>query len=129
MAPTPFTLLLTVSLRGRLVEQRAFHGRGCIVGRSGSSDVVLEDPAVSRAHVELSYEDDAYWLNDLGSANGVSLNGHRVQRELLRTGDCIRLGDHELHVSLLLEQSCDSTEAARQLRSGPTLRLPSRPRA
>ena len=63
------------------------------LGRSASSDIVLDNDNVSRAHARLSRIDDEYTLEDLGSRNGVLLNGLQVHSAVLRDGDEIHVGD------------------------------------
>jgi Protein of unknown function (DUF3662)/FHA domain len=66
---------------------------GVMVGRSRHCDVVLSDPNVSRRHAEIRPRGHAWVLTDLGSTNGSSLNGRRVQGpELIQPGDEIELG-------------------------------------
>jgi len=67
---------------------------GAVVGRSSSCDVVLNDADVSRQHARISFEEDSGWvIEDLGSTNGVVVNGGRVDGRLrLSVGDQITLG-------------------------------------
>jgi predicted component of type VI protein secretion system len=66
---------------------------GATLGRSRQCDVVLSDPNVSREHAEVRPRGGSWVLTDLGSTNGVSLNGRRVTRpEVLKPGDEIELG-------------------------------------
>jgi hypothetical protein len=46
-----------------------------VIGRESDCDLVLDDDRVSRRHARLSFEDGAWWLADLGSKNGTSLQG------------------------------------------------------
>ncbi|OUC06672.1 hypothetical protein RY27_19580 [Litorilinea aerophila] len=48
------------------------------VGRSASSDLVLEDQFASRQHAEIRRIDNAYQVHDLNSKNGVLVNGKRL---------------------------------------------------
>jgi DNA-binding CsgD family transcriptional regulator len=65
----------------------------CTVGSSSESDVVIEDPSVSRTHLLLEQLGDAWFVEDLGSRNGTYVNGQRISgRRVLRPGDEIRLG-------------------------------------
>jgi pSer/pThr/pTyr-binding forkhead associated (FHA) protein len=64
-----------------------------ILGRGTTSDIVLPDSKVSRAHARLECSAAGCTLIDLGSANGTSINGERVERALLAPGDVIGLGD------------------------------------
>src|SRR5688572_21332212 len=63
------------------------------VGREKDNDIILEMPGVSRRHIRLSRQVEAYILEDLGSSNGTFVNGQRVSgSRLLTPGDKIRLG-------------------------------------
>jgi FhaA, N-terminal domain/FHA domain len=84
--------LLIVSQRRILVPPR-----GATLGRSRDCDVVLEDSSVSRRHAELRPHGSEWTIEDLGSTNGVRVNGltvHGPQR--LRSGDRIEMGSTEM---------------------------------
>ncbi|MBW8742151.1 MAG: FhaA domain-containing protein [Gaiellaceae bacterium] len=66
--------------------------RKVVIGRSRDCDIQLADANVSRRHAELRQEGASYWIVDLGSTNGIEVNGKRVKRAKLRTGDTITLG-------------------------------------
>ena len=59
---------------------------------------MLADPNVSRVHAEVRHEGLEYVLVDLGSTNGVEVNGRRVLRHNLRDGDRLSLGGAEVVV-------------------------------
>jgi pSer/pThr/pTyr-binding forkhead associated (FHA) protein len=63
-----------------------------VVGRSSDSDLVLADDAVSRKHARFFAERQRMWVRDLGSRNGVVVNGTPVRRHCLRAGDRIAIG-------------------------------------
>jgi predicted component of type VI protein secretion system len=66
---------------------------GAVLGRSRDADVVLDDPNVSRHHAEVRPSGGSWIVNDLGSTNGIKLNGRRVRgAESLKRGDVIELG-------------------------------------
>ena len=70
----------------------------CRVGRSEDNDIVLDDNLTSRNHA-LVYSGDGrdYYINDLGSSNGTTVNQVRVAiPTLLHNGDKIQIGDSEL---------------------------------
>ena len=67
-----------------------------VVGRSKECDVQLTDPNVSRRHAEVRQEGTAYWIVDLGSTNGIEVNGRRVKRAKLEDGDTLTLGSTEI---------------------------------
>ena len=70
--------------------------RRTVIGRSKDCDVQVADPNISRRHAELRQEGTAYWLVDLDSTNGVIVNGRRLKRAKLESGDTITLGSTEL---------------------------------
>ena len=55
-------------------------------------DIQLSDTNVSRRHAELRQEGATYWIVDLGSTNGIEVNGRRVKRAKLSDGDTITVG-------------------------------------
>ncbi|MBX3158759.1 MAG: FHA domain-containing protein [Deltaproteobacteria bacterium] len=65
------------------------------IGSVAGNTVVLADPAVSRKHAGIRKVDGNYELADLGSTNGVYVNGHKVPKKTLDQGDIIRVGNTE----------------------------------
>jgi hypothetical protein len=65
------------------------------IGSVAGNTVVLADPAVSRKHAGIRKVDGNYELADLGSTNGVYVNGHKVPKKTLEVGDIIRVGNTE----------------------------------
>ena len=89
---TPGTaLLLFAGHRQVLSEDRA------VIGRSRECDVVVDDVNVSRKHAAVSRSGPGWVIEDLGSTNGVILNGRRIRAaEPLSAGDRFELGTSEL---------------------------------
>jgi hypothetical protein len=70
---------------------------GTVLGRSSQCDVRLEDPNASRQHARISGPGGSWKLEDLGSTNGVLVNGARVAGSTpLRSGDRIQLGHTDM---------------------------------
>jgi FHA domain/Protein of unknown function (DUF3662) len=67
-----------------------------VIGRSKDCDIRISDPNVSRRHAEVRQEGSTYWIVDLGSTNGISVNGHLLKRAKLDDDDRIKLGSTEL---------------------------------
>jgi len=65
------------------------------IGSVAGNTVVLADPAVSRKHAGIRRVESSYELADLGSTNGVYVNGHKVPKKTLEIGDVIRVGNTE----------------------------------
>jgi hypothetical protein len=70
--------------------------RRTVIGRSQGTDIRLQDPNVSRRHAEVRREGADYWVVDLGSTNGLEVNGSRVERAKLEPGDSITIGESTL---------------------------------
>jgi hypothetical protein len=85
--------LVTLSWNGSSHEVKQ---RRVVIGRSRDCDIQLADANVSRRHAELRQEGASYWIVDLGSTNGIEVNGKRVKRAKLRSGDTITLGSTEV---------------------------------
>lgn len=73
-------------------------GRPLIVGRAQSCDLVLDDPAVSRRHIQLDVAAGRVTLTDLRSRNGVLLGGRRLVGVTDVHGDVIQVGGTRLVV-------------------------------
>jgi FhaA, N-terminal domain/FHA domain len=77
------------------VEDRRYvlDGPRATIGRSRDADCVLRDPNVSRHHAELRRSPRGEWtIADLGSTNGIKVNGRRVGSTRLKSGDQVTLG-------------------------------------
>ncbi|MEZ6129284.1 MAG: FHA domain-containing protein [Planctomycetaceae bacterium] len=79
-----------------------------LVGRGADCDAVITaSQKISRRHCCLVQVDNSYYLRDLGSMNGVWLNGERVNREIrMNLGDRVAIGDVEFlfHPNARIEQ-------------------------
>ena len=66
---------------------------GATLGRSREADIVIDDPNVSRKHAEVRPSGGSWIVRDLGSTNGVKVNGRRIDSpQSLKRGDEIELG-------------------------------------
>lgn len=70
------------------------------LGRAATNDIVLIDSKASRTHARLEFADGAWTLVDLNSANGVVVNGERVEQVRLQEGDQALLGDSLVRVAV-----------------------------
>jgi two-component system, cell cycle response regulator len=63
-----------------------------VMGRGDKVDIRLVDEGISREHARLVREEQATFLEDMGSTNGTFCNGVKIQRQALTDGDKILLG-------------------------------------
>lgn len=64
------------------------------IGRRESCDICLKFQNISGLHCELSRRNGVWHIRDMGSTNGVKVNGERTQRRPLRPGDEITISTH-----------------------------------
>jgi hypothetical protein len=91
-APRAPRVLLAVGGKRLLVSPR-----GATIGRSRDCDIVVDDAGISRRHAEVRPGGGSWSVEDLGSTNGVVVNGHPIHgRHPLEPGDRIELGSTEI---------------------------------
>ena len=73
---------------------------GLVIGRGNDADLRIDDPGVSRKHIEIRVEDaqelggsPRITVHDLGSTNGVLVNGKRVEQATLADGATLKIGN------------------------------------
>lgn len=64
-----------------------------VIGRAPDSDVVLDESYISRHHSKITLENGKYFIEDLGSRIGTTINGGQVTKKELAFGDEISLGE------------------------------------
>jgi len=73
------------------------------LGRSRTSDLVIDCPKVSRLHCRISPRPLGAWVEDLDSSNGTYVNGSLVQSNFLASGDLLDLGAGGARVVFLFD--------------------------
>lgn len=73
-------------------------GTVAILGRDPTCDLVINDVKCSRRHAVMEAGPDGLVVRDSGSANGVYVNGRKIDRSALKEGDEVKLGDVTLIV-------------------------------
>ncbi len=72
----------------------AYKGR---IGREKHCDIIITEPSVSGEHALIEYKNGSYIIEDLGSTNGIKINGHTpMGASALFDGDKIQLGDVQI---------------------------------
>jgi hypothetical protein len=82
--PEPAPLVLALDWSGAQED--------LLIGRGTTCDVALSNQTVSRRHARLTFRDGTWIVSDMGSKNGITLNGAPVGRSQLRPGDRLALG-------------------------------------
>ncbi len=83
---------------------------GLVVGRGTDADIRINDPGISRQHVEFAVTDDPeaerglrLTVRDLGSTNGMLIDGHRATSVRVRDGSVVKIGHTEIAVRVVDE--------------------------
>ena len=72
------------------------------VGRLPENMLQIDDASVSSRHAEILFENNSWFIRDLGSTNGTFLNGSKIENAVLNHGDELRFGSV---ISLYTSQS------------------------
>ena len=78
---------------GKLIGRQFLLGEPVTLGRSPDNVIHLDDQKVSRHHARIEGGDGRYFIEDLGSSNGTTVNGQLInQKTALQIGDQIAIG-------------------------------------
>lgn len=87
---------LEFSFNSNKIGEFALDKEVMTIGRKEDNDIRIENLAVSGHHAKLLTIFDDSFLEDLNSTNGTFVNGQRITKHPLRSGDVITIGKHEL---------------------------------
>ncbi|NQU43259.1 FHA domain-containing protein, partial [bacterium] len=77
---------------GKKISLELQFDRAISIGRHISNSLPLPDPEVSRHHAQILPQNGGFAVSDLGSRNGICLNGEKTRESVLNPGDVILLG-------------------------------------
>ena len=101
-----------------------------VIGKSSDADITINNPFVSRSHCKIRFQDDSFYISDLGSKNGTYVNGvplSAAEEKKLRHDDVIALSSDQVifrfhqrtDETLTLSWSKPSPASGLHLDSGP----------
>ena len=93
------------------------------IGRKAENDLQLLSDTVSRQHAEIVYDEDSYYLIDIGSKRGTYVNDQRIERCALQHLDRIRIGGDEDQQIIFVDETVEKASAI--FNSSPSLTLTS----
>ena len=128
MSPTPDAMLIVESGMAD-VDHVPLTGDICVLGKSQDADITIDEIFVSRRHCKIRFQDQSFYISDLGSKNGTYVNDvrlHGSEEKPLNHGDVIGLAAGQ--VTLRFHQSTDETVSLRKLSIPSGLRVDSGPR-
>ena len=89
---------LVVVKGGAIGREHPLDGPKLLLGRGPGVDVAFDDAEMSSQHAAVEWSGQGFRACDLGSTNGLRVNGARVQARDLVHGDRIELGRHSLQL-------------------------------
>lgn len=98
----PTLFLITQSPEGEVTHE--YHAREILIGRDAICDLSLEDQTISARHARLSFRQGQWWVEDLQSKNGTTLNQAAIDTPVVvTTGDKIQCGGVEIQIKLTVD--------------------------
>ena len=98
------------------------------IGRKAENDLQLLSDTVSRQHAEIVYENETYYLVDVGSKRGTYVNDQRIERCALHHQDRLRIGGDDEQQIIFLDDSVENASAIFNSSPNLTLSTPSKDR-
>jgi hypothetical protein len=110
---------LVLKFEGAVLKEVPLGTRPVTIGRAPDNDIPIDNLAVSNYHARVYVEAGSLVIEDLGSLNGSFLNDIRVERAMLKDGDAILIGKHQIFV----DQTHDVALPSDTLRRAPAPRV------
>ncbi|MBP8129121.1 MAG: FHA domain-containing protein [Candidatus Hydrogenedentes bacterium] len=82
---------------------------GLLIGRAPESDIVLQDQMVSRRHARVWVDGETVRVQDLGSRNGIEVNGAETKESVLQSGDTLRVANYLFGLARYSDSTMDQT--------------------
>jgi pSer/pThr/pTyr-binding forkhead associated (FHA) protein len=103
---------IQLSLSDKLLGTFSLAKGELTVGRNPGNDILIENAGVSRRHAVIKWNGDRTTIEDMGSANGIFVNGKRIMTHELREGDEIVIVKHRMSFHLPKVGDLPKAEAA-----------------
>ena len=89
--------VVQLQYKDRVISRHKVNTGGALtIGRHPESDVVIDNGAVSGRHAKIDGLEGGYFITDLKSTNGTFLNSRVISTSLLKHGDSVGIGRHQL---------------------------------
>ena len=92
---------LVLSLDGVVIREVVLHRDHTSIGRRPYNHIVIDNMAVSGDYAVFQYDNDAFYVEDMNSTNGTSVNGIKVRRQQLKHGDIIGIAKFRIQFQAL----------------------------
>src|SRR5271165_6986591 len=108
-----------MKFENRLLKEVPVGARPVTIGRAPDNDIHIDNLAVSNYQARVYVEAGSLVVEDLNSLNGSFLSDIRVERAMLKDGDAILIGKHQIFV----DQQHDAAPSLDGLRKAPVPRV------
>lgn len=99
-------LKIELALKDRVIETYTCTQPEVVVGRDPAADIVIDNPGISRQHMKfVKNAGGTYVVTDLGSKNGIFLNGELIQEEPVRNNDVLVLGKFTMRIGIQKDET------------------------
>ncbi len=89
-----------LKLKEKVLKELKIDQNEIIVGRDTTSDIQIDNIAVSREHAMIIKGPNYYFIEDMHSKNGTFVNGKKINKKFLKVDDEILIGKHCLQIIL-----------------------------
>jgi hypothetical protein len=110
---------LIVKFENRVLREIPVGNRPVRIGRAPDNDLHIDNLAISNYHARVYVEAGSLVVEDLNSLNGTFLNDLRIERAMLKDGDFLSIGKHQI----LLDMEHDAAMPMDALRKAPAPRV------
>jgi len=112
---------VVVLFKNKVIKEVAIGPQGLKIGRDPDNDIQIDNIAVSRHHAEIYRQGYPYYVEDMKSTNGITLNGSVLSwKSGLNNNDKVTIGKHTL---VFVEEEKDNLDKKPQLDVNETLCL------
>jgi hypothetical protein len=100
MATAKLSLSFRIFQNGQLVREEKLHQNVIKIGKVPSAHLRIEDESVSRMHAIIEVLGSEVSVIDLGSTRGTFVNGQKINKAKLQSGDAIMVGDSRIEIAI-----------------------------
>ena len=91
-------LRIELKFKNKILKKLETEKPEITIGRSSSTDIQIDNLAVSKLHARIFHQRHQYTVEDLNSTNGTFLNGEKIVKAVLNHNDLINIGKHSLKI-------------------------------
>ena len=93
-------LRIIIKFKDAVVKELKTDQKEIVIGRDSSCDIQIDNIAISREHARIVQGPNDCLVEDLNSSNGIFINGRKINKKFLKTGDEIVIGKYTLNILL-----------------------------